>query len=351
MRKERFDSIDGLKGLLSILIMVCHLQWTIPRGEELGLGYFAYVVDIFIALSGFLTAYNHKEKIAGEEFLSFFSKRYFKLIPLYWITNLCMYFYECFVKYMTGNEKCGNHDAVCMILKMSGFYTGWFTSDRPCNKVTWTICCLFLCYCIYYCICKISKKSQSLYIILCAVVFFVTLYYVRNLNLDFPQYMGICTMCDFAFGLLLYEIYSYISNVSGKIIFALFLIADLIFLGLGSVYSDLYLTNYTVDNHRFMLLVVTPVLFFGVMYVKPLKLLFSTKIFKWFGSISMSLYMWHFVVINILNFDKLHLKGNNWGWSVMVALAIGVAAFSHFIFEPIINKGMKKALSIAKKED
>ena len=51
-------------------------------------GYLA--VEAFVCISGYLMAYNYKDKLNSMNFITFFKRRYLKIMPLYWITEVCM---------------------------------------------------------------------------------------------------------------------------------------------------------------------------------------------------------------------------------------------------------------------
>jgi peptidoglycan/LPS O-acetylase OafA/YrhL len=80
---QRFDVLDGLRGIAAILVMILHYA------ANNGLAWFvgAWVcVDLFFILSGFVIAHSYGEKILkGLSFKKFVALRIIRLAPLYFL--------------------------------------------------------------------------------------------------------------------------------------------------------------------------------------------------------------------------------------------------------------------------
>jgi peptidoglycan/LPS O-acetylase OafA/YrhL len=81
--RQRFDVLDGLRGIAAILVMLLHYA------AHNGLAWFAgawICVDLFFILSGFVIAHSYGKKIAsGLPFRDFLILRIIRLAPLYFL--------------------------------------------------------------------------------------------------------------------------------------------------------------------------------------------------------------------------------------------------------------------------
>ncbi|MBX7541272.1 acyltransferase family protein [Qipengyuania sphaerica] len=82
MERQRIDSLDGLRGIAALWVLVGHAMgltgWGVPVIDRPALG-----VDLFIILSGFLMAYHYGEMRKGAA--AFWAKRFFRIAPLYYV--------------------------------------------------------------------------------------------------------------------------------------------------------------------------------------------------------------------------------------------------------------------------
>lgn len=87
---QRVDSIDHLRGILAATVMVYHYigwsfpGWMSPDGLLSVLGY--YGVAAFFVISGISLAIAYDGRLTDRaEVLQFFSRRAFRILPLYWV--------------------------------------------------------------------------------------------------------------------------------------------------------------------------------------------------------------------------------------------------------------------------
>ncbi len=99
---KRIPELDGLRGIAILLVLFYHFFWfPSPGGNWKGLSYglwrFAQVgwtgVNIFFVLSGFLiTRILISKKNDTSYFYSFYKRRVLRILPLYFVTLLFIYF-------------------------------------------------------------------------------------------------------------------------------------------------------------------------------------------------------------------------------------------------------------------
>ncbi|MCH5684177.1 acyltransferase [Niabella sp. W65] len=81
--KRHFDTLDGLRGVAAIAVVVFHfMEFAAPRYEDSFIGHGYLAVDFFFCLSGFVIAYAYDNKISQIGFGQFFKQRLARLHPL-----------------------------------------------------------------------------------------------------------------------------------------------------------------------------------------------------------------------------------------------------------------------------
>lgn len=351
MQREKIVSINGLRGFACLIIMLYHFRfYLLDKGVEL-IDYGHYFVEVFIMVSGFLMAYNYSSIIADMNFRAFWSKRYMKIMPLYWITEICVYIAEILATVLSGEKYEWNLSQT--LWELSGFYTGWFgQADVPVNNPLWTVCCLFLCYALYFAICKVRKKSDTLYISMIIVIIISCFYYVNHTgsNYLFGSEDSLRCIISFMFGLLLYELYKKLTMKQGMIISYI-----LIGIFVGSIVGLSYyqmISRIDMDNvvSKIVIFLFGPIMLYSAIYIKGLKFLFSSRIMQFIGKISMDIYMWHWVVRIYLGSRPFYVNQNTWsGWALLITVSLVVAVLSHYIVMPwVYGMGVKIKRGIGK---
>lgn len=82
MQTERFHTLDALRGIAAIAVMLFHAGWQAPL--VLQRGYLA--ADLFFVLSGFVLAHSYEARLRGGMTLwHFIQARLQRIYPLYWL--------------------------------------------------------------------------------------------------------------------------------------------------------------------------------------------------------------------------------------------------------------------------
>jgi peptidoglycan/LPS O-acetylase OafA/YrhL len=81
--KQRFHSLDGLRGVCAVTIFLHHLLFLVMTANPIGHGYLA--VDAFFVISGFVIAASYEERLMnGMRVGAFLKARIRRLGPTYW---------------------------------------------------------------------------------------------------------------------------------------------------------------------------------------------------------------------------------------------------------------------------
>jgi peptidoglycan/LPS O-acetylase OafA/YrhL len=86
--EQRLVALDGLRGLMTILVVISHYFAEVPHGiTALMVGWIA--VDMFFVLSGFLVGRLILDKQQNDNFFTvFYARRVFRTLPIYFVCLL-----------------------------------------------------------------------------------------------------------------------------------------------------------------------------------------------------------------------------------------------------------------------
>src|SRR3954452_10773523 len=87
--ERRLVALDGLRGLMTLLVILSHYFGELPHGVPASVGWIA--VDMFFVLSGFLIGKLILEKCHHANFFTvFYVRRFYRIIPAYVVVVLLL---------------------------------------------------------------------------------------------------------------------------------------------------------------------------------------------------------------------------------------------------------------------
>lgn len=303
-KKMRLISLDGLKGIFSITIILIHYTSNainkfgvttdqLPFYKFMKVFYDQGYVFIFpfFWISGFLIAMQYKNSLKQMSLGVFIKRRLRKLYPMVFASITIGLVMSIADKYLTGSKVTTPFDFWLLIKDYSLTYSGW---AEPVDLigyvggVEWFICVLLLCYIYYYFI--VHKIRQENYLLAISVMFFAGwAVYAWPLG-PMPFFGGKGGYCAFFGGTLLYEfVYGdlkdvFKSNLNDKTKSVLSAIAILILALLG---IKGYLSMMSV------LVFVCPLMIIFSLEIRWVKTVLEFKPIQLLGMLSMSIYMSH----------------------------------------------------------
>lgn len=168
--KRELTTLTALKGIFCLLIAFHNTLLIHPLFENIPGTAFIRLYggtlgnSVFLMISGFLFAYNYREKIQNHQvaFPVFLAKRLCRLYPLYLISNAV----ALVISIIQYGPSAFNLTRIASILLLQSF--------DPYNAPTWFLSALFACYVLFYSICYHSRNSTQYYcaITLCVLVSF-----------------------------------------------------------------------------------------------------------------------------------------------------------------------------------
>lgn len=367
-KKRYLPSIDGLRAVAIILVILYHFQIPFAQGGFIG-------VDIFFVLSGYLITNSlmiewHETK--KFEFKEFWLKRLRRLLPAV-VTLLIVVLVVCFFFFPSSFKKSWS-DSIAALFYMSNWwyifkkvpYFDSFGTPSP-FKHLWSLAIEEQFYLLWpvalFGLLKWLKKRQHVLIaiITAGVVSAVLMAVLYNPSAIDRVYYGTDTRI-FAIlagcGLAFLWPYYYLEDNFGQR-------AQRILDGAGGaalaalIVIALLINEYqTFLYHGGLVLVALFTVILLAVIVHPsskLGKLFANPVFSWIGKRSYSLYLWHYPVVVLLTPVKLVGTFHFSLVMMQLALIVVLANFSYmWIEEPIRKHGLKASVAslkeIAKKQ-
>ena len=133
MDHKRYHSLDALRGLCALSVMLYHSEFLFRAGVVFCHGYLA--VDMFFILSGFVISASYDQRIAhGLGAVAFLRARLKRLAPVYWGGLALCVIASCFHLPVTGALLASAAMAAVLVPVL-----GPGTFAYPANSVAWTL--------------------------------------------------------------------------------------------------------------------------------------------------------------------------------------------------------------------
>ena len=341
--KQTIKSINGLRAVGVLMIFVLHNN---VLYRNYGFKLFTYgwmFVEVFTCISGFTMAYNYKDKLKEMSFFDFFCRRYFKIMPLFWLTELVLCGIFFFRKIVFGVDHFPEDVTAFKILfdltGLSGIFGKYLL---PINGVVWFVGCLFLCYVVLWIIVNKTDGPKG-YVSVCLIIWFINMYLLVNGMNCGNNDMRIerCVM-SFLSGVLLYEIYERVDEIKlGRWVTSEITCFFIIFLLCRK--SGISIWRDGNDVYVFASFVFAPTCLTISLYCDLVKRILSTSVFQFIGNISMSMYMWYNIVITLtINEFFAPINGSVLFFVIQLGINVFVGAVSFYCIEPALKNSVEK---------
>lgn len=325
--KKRITQLDGLRGFACLLIYFSHSDYLLTKCDAEILG---KIVALFLMISGFSLSYVYDGRIENMSFTSFIKKRYFKIMPLYWFTDLACLVLGAVSVLVIGSgyifDVNSNFTLRSVALEVLGinYVVG---GVMPFNAPLWTISYLIVCYIIFYALFKGLRKKENAYLI--TIVLLIVFLFYKHSSWQ---------ILTFLVGMVIYEVYTRISDKAGFWI-SLTSILTLLISVCGVIGNGELLPGFIGDWERETSIIVAAMFLMAALYLKPITVVLSTKPMIFLGKISMSIYMWQWVCLTIFErSDFIGFRKTFVGMIISFAATIIVSLISYYWVEPILQK-------------
>jgi peptidoglycan/LPS O-acetylase OafA/YrhL len=275
VRSSRLDSIQALRGIAAVLVMLLHLSKLVIPG--------AFGVDIFFIISGFIMVYSTRTSEAG-----FAVKRAIRIIPLYFFATFVQLLLYWLV-YLFNHSAYYKSLLSFQWLMQSLFFV---RSVDPILQSGWTLNLEVAFYCVFGIAAFISQKHRA---ILCAV--FLILFVDQALFLEFIMGMG-------AFYILKYLEEKVTITTLTKTLCTVFCLMLMLYFFYSSKNEAFNTSNLRAYKWGI------PALLFVISFCIATQRLRLPRWLTYTGDISYSIYLWHipiqFVVVILFDYCGLY---------------------------------------------
>ncbi len=347
----RIGSLDGLKGILALV--VCLYHYTYIRVDQEGGYLFPNIipesihvygniaVEFFFMLSGFLMALNYSEK-NGENFITYIKNRMRRIYPPYvfaFFLGAIILIGRHIYTYLTGIALIDRHyDVWHIILTLTLSSTGWIENTiTPYVGNGWFICVLLLCYISFYFARIVRQKNIALFRGVCVILAMFG-HIGMNLNsyIPFLNWNAGRGLLPFWGGVLLYEIYSTLSQRKLSVIAHVNLFVILVIMLLGRTYG---FDRVMGEPRKVCIFYIFPVILLAALQIKWCKSILSSVFFQALGKISFSIYLVHpFVWGFISDLEKITPDNCDSSQSKVLMLGIIIVLFFSVVWHLLIEK-------------
>ncbi len=302
---SRLLSLDGFRGVCAVIIALIHHYYRHFSAEVTPFHYRYWnilasngylIVELFFVISGFVIAYNYKNKIYSEDitFGSFFGKRMKHIYPVYLIALLLVSVFQAGEIVVAGIPFVfDGYDFYHFLLNLFCIQTGIVENSITFNGPAWCISVELLCYAIWYFLAWRGKKNKTFYYVSCVCLIIFGLMILRQgWNLPLINSSVARGYTCFFLGALLMEANEVLPVKLKYRISVLGITASLLM-----VMIDKMRTNDMFGGLQFCFIVLfAPVIVWSVLNVKVIKGVFEAKPLVYLGKLSLVIYLIHFPI-------------------------------------------------------
>lgn len=352
MKKFYRPEIDGLRGICVLSVIFYHLEFPFLPG-----GFFG--VDIFFLISGYLITKVLLEKKIN--FLDFYERRARRILPglffFLFVTTLAIYYFYLDTTILKDYAS----SLFSNILFISNFFfsqkINYFNNNNAFHPLlhTWSLSVEEQFYIIFPIIILIffkCKKNMNYYFLFFILLNIIFIQFSGNIKKNYP----------FIEKDLLFFNQSYYFNfflLSSRI--WEFLLGSLIYFGIKKRTEKSILLNYCLVPSGYLLIFYTfifitpdrsypniytviPLIGASIVMIyenksSPTYKFITSKLLKFFGIISYSLYLYHHPIISIANYNNLNQNYNQKFLIFFLSVFLAILSFI-FIEKPFRNKNI-----------
>lgn len=329
----RFDSIQTLRGITALFIVLEHIRF-------LSCG--AFGVDIFFCISGFMIMFStHKST------KYFLRKRIIRIVPLYYLMTIGTFLLLLLFPGMFAQTKA---DPVFLIKSL--LFIPFDIGDgilQPLMRIGWTVNCEIFFYVLFLIAMKISHKYRGL---ICSGLIVLLVILATVLPIDFAPltFYGAPVMLEFILGIVSYYIAAALYRMHCQKALPKFLLPLCIIVSTG-LFLVLMITKPTINILGFRRPFVWGIPAFLLVLCIFVIGLFVQKMpaaFVRLGNISFSLYLMHYYPVMLLDrviFDfSTCTPFTLLGTAIALAVSVILALICYEIIENRFTKWLRQKL-------
>ena len=305
---ERFNALEGARGVLAVLVMLAHFEANYHGKSLLLAESVYYIVDFFFVFSGFLMARIYWDGLKTPQDLKEYAiVRFGRIYPLHFLWLMIFIVFESFrltlpeqwldSKPFTGTNDVTSVPAQLLLLQAMGF-----DDKNSWNFSSWSLSTEFYAYFLFAALLFFFKRTRIPVAILLVLASILVLATQSDIGFRETYYLGFFRcVAGFMFGVLIFPIYKHtqiLRNQKIKMtVMEFFAIVVFICFSQVSIRPEMSLATPLIAG------LLVYVLSFDAGHISAL---LSRSLPIYLGTISYSLYLAHaFVQNRMLNFFKL----------------------------------------------
>jgi exopolysaccharide production protein ExoZ len=301
LKNERVEMLDYLRGIMALSVLFYHyttwaeIQLIYPLGQSIDrLG--IYAVSAFYVLSGASLALVYSNKTVNAEFLKdFWVKRIFRIVPLFWTVTVL----AILLTVMSGmmSNDFSNVPSVQKVLLNFSLLFGWLSPDSYIATGAWSIGNELVFYSIFPVMLFLKNKSIKHYIMFFLTTIIISGYFSFIMDKTLPLaeqwtiYINpLNQLYLFAGGFLFGTLLKKGAKINRVLLMIVLIVSVLLFIFIpteGNLVTGLEKIIFSIVIFGFCLFAA----FWG-----NVKENYLTRILKYFGDISYSIYLFHPIV-------------------------------------------------------
>lgn len=301
----KFHSLESFRGLAAIMIVLFHSPFFFSENYSTFVSNGYIFVDFFFVLSGFIMAYSYADRIGNDVTTkTFFTKRFSRIYPLHLFT-LVLWIPYLLVKHILYSSGIGGtdpfiiNDFFSFIENLFLVHSWGLQSHLTWNAPSWSISTEFFAYIIFYTtfylLNKLPNKDKSILAVLFLFILTNAINFYYQDDLENFKFLMNC-IASFFGGIIVYYLWLKKPQIKHLTLINICEIT-LIFLIYFAVTN---LNKIHTQPYIITLLFMLTVFFFAIQEKGIISKLLAHKYFQLLGLLSYSIYMIHFLFIDIL---------------------------------------------------
>ncbi|WP_337049832.1 acyltransferase [Serratia fonticola] len=351
MEKNKLASVQALRGLAALAVMLFHFRWNInlpyPNLGDRLFGWGAIGVDVFFIISGFVITLSATKLTPGLSAAGIFLKhRARRILPAYFIILLITFLLSGAMSTFHYPEKVSNFASALTFSPIDANNAPFYVNDGGVYGIRWTLNYEVFFY-LAMAICLISKYRWPLLLgvfSLSLIVFPILAGQSPTLAVSGYQfnsaYLNLMTnpiIWQFLVGVGFGLIYPYAKHLNGHLRLATLLVAILV-----TVYSVLFTPS--LGHGLTMSGWYLSILFIAVVLNDELITKYTPRFMITLGEISFSLYLIHTLMNGGIGnrFERIGVPDGLPRFVLSCAVSIGLAYLSYKFIERPVNVRKQK---------
>lgn len=323
MEGKKIQSIQVLRGIASVLVVLCHTSLT---------SFGSFGVDFFMVISGFVIMYSTRNKNK-----SFWMRRIIKIVPLYWFTTIITALFVYFFPQLFNSYEVSMEYLIKSLLFIPYEHSG---IQQPILGLAWTLNYEMLFYVIFWVAMKINHRLRGqISIVICGVLVCIGALF-SDIIMPF-SYWTDSIILEFVLGILVYLWYENIivKRVNaGRTNTTIRVVCMFIVVGIGSEVMHLFLVS---DLPRFLTVGIAAALMLCYFLYNEEKIKWNKEL-VYLGNISYVLYLIHIYPVRI--FERI-CRGVITSKGILAYMAIVIAIICAYVWNEHFEVKIQKALT------